>query len=300
MAFAEYRMFALRFHSVVVTCLMLVQAPAEAVHAKFLEAPLTVEQAVTWLKQHASPAQTLPSESYLRRNAEFALRARQEVPVAKIVPQDLFLRQVLPYRQLDEPVDEWRPSFFSVLAPIAARASTLREAVELIVPRVWTDLRASPEVMEQPSSTPVVFKSNCTPEIMAPISETLRKGHASCTGCSILVADGLRSVGVPARVVGTPQWNRPTGGNHNWVEVWTGEGDDGWQFFDAAPSPSVQLNSAWFVPDPVDLARKESMHGIYAPVWDASTADGLYALTWRDPFVQLPAQDRTYFYYRVR
>lgn len=280
--------------------LTLLQAGARGVvvaqAGEAAQARLSVDLAVDWLKQHASHRQTLPSEGFLQRNAQFALRARSEIPVAKTVPQDLFLKWVLPYRHLDEPVDEWRPSFFHVLAPYAARASTLREAVEAVVPRVWDRLRASPEVIQTPSSTPVVFKSNCTPGIMAPISETLLQGHASCTGCSILVADGLRSVGVPARIVGTPIWNVPSGGNHNWVEVWTGAGTDGWQFFDAVPAEKVELDKTWFVPSQTGLAEKGTIHGIYAPVWDESSAPAQYALTWREPPVMVGAEDRTDYY----
>lgn len=257
------------------------------------EALLTVEGAVSWLRDTAPPQEAHRSDEFLRRNSEFALKARAEVPVAQLVPEELFLNEVLPYRLLDEPVDDWRPSFFTVLAPLAKQARSLREAVEIIVPRVFTDLRKSSEVMKEPIDDPVIFRGNCTPEIMAPISETLRKGYASCTGCSILVADALRAVGIPARVVGTPAWNLPTGGNHNWVEVWTG---DGWHFFDAAPIAKVDLDKAWFVPGNTKKAVKGTLHGIYAPLWDKSKADGEYTITWRDSSPQMPAEDRTEFY----
>ena len=71
--------------------------------------------------------------------------------------QELFLREVLPYRVADEPVDAWRESFFAVLAPHAKKATSLRAAVEDqcspepasyaqdVVPRIFTELRASPE-----------------------------------------------------------------------------------------------------------------------------------------------------------
>eukprot|EP00913_Durusdinium_trenchii_P033168 g31051.t1 len=44
--------------------------------------------------------------------------------------QELFLKEVLPYRVVDEPVDHWREGFFQVLAPHAMRATSLRGAVE--------------------------------------------------------------------------------------------------------------------------------------------------------------------------
>merc|ERR1740121_77083 len=251
-----------------------------------------------WLTQTADSKQhPLPSSSYLQKNAEFALKARSEVPVASKVPQDLFQRFVVPYRQLDEPIDDWRSSFFEVLSPFAKDKSitTVRQAVEAVVPRIWTELRKSSAVLSSPNSTAMSFKENCTPQIMAPISETLAAGHASCSGCSILAANGLRAVGIPARVVGTPDWS--TGGNHNWVEVWTGEGEDphGWQFFDAVPGEAVTLDHAWFVPANTKEAVSPE-HGIFASVWDAASADVQYPYTWRDPVTHWPAKDRTAYY----
>merc|ERR1712110_657166 len=101
---------------------------------------------------------------------------------------------------------------------------TLREMAEIVIPLAFTALGRK-----------LVFKANQTPMVMAPVTETLRLGYASCTGMSILVANALRSVGIPARIVGTALWNRPEGGNHNWVEFWTGEQDGGWHYMDAAP-----------------------------------------------------------------
>mmetsp|Transcript_93891 Transcript_93891/g.169584 ORF Transcript_93891/g.169584 Transcript_93891/m.169584 type:complete len:353 (+) Transcript_93891:22-1080(+) len=255
---------------------------------------MTTAEAETWLSENADPRQPKQSEEYLRNNAAYALKARAEVPVAAAVPLELFLHGVLPYRNVDEPVDEWRPGFFQVLAPIAAEAKTLREAVEAVVPRIFTELRASRKVTNEPNATPVVFKANCTPAIMAPISETLHQGYASCTGMSILVVNGLRSVGIPARVVGTPLWNVESGGNHNWVEVWTGEGDDGWQFFDAAPTEKLTLNEAWFVPGNTMHAVKGTKNGIYSSEWTPSDVE--YPLTWRDPAINWRAKDRTDYY----
>lgn len=292
-------MLLLRF--VVLIPAVIAHKESQSIHDRSIapdEVPastLTWQTANDWL-QKAHPSEQPPSDDYLKQNAETALQAYKTIPVAASVPQDLFLNFVLPYRHLDEPIDNWRPSFFKVLAPFVANAKTLREATELIVPRAWDSLRSSSEVMQVPNATPVVFKSNCTPAIMAPLSETLTQGHASCTGCSILAANALRAVGIPARVVGTPEWNIPTGGNHNWVEVWTGEGKDGWQFFDAAPGATVELNKGWFYPGQTKLAKKGTIWGIYTPLWNAELADGTFNATWRTPALLLPAEDRTEFY----
>ncbi|CAK9027599.1 unnamed protein product [Durusdinium trenchii] len=251
---------------------------------------LTVDGVMNWLVQNADALQPSMPDHYLRSNAFYALKARGEIPVAQEVPEELFLKEVLPYRVVDEPVDHWREGFFQVLAPHAMRATSLRGAVEDLVPRIFQELRASPKVMRKPNQTAVVFKSNLTPEMMAPISETLTSGYASCTGSSILIVDGLRSVGIPARLVGTPQWNIPTGGNHNWVEVWTG---DGWHFFDAVPD--VRLDEAWFAPSNTKFANnKDSTHAILSAEW--TKGDATYPLTWRKPAVLWRAEGRTAFY----
>jgi hypothetical protein len=242
---------------------------------------LDAPRATAWLTYTSHVP--LASKAYVDKNSALAVSAFEALPGAETVSKDLFLQYVLPYANFDEDLDDWREPFSQTLRPLVKSAHTLKEAAEIVVPKVFTDLGAQ-----------VQFKSNCTPAILAPVSETLKEGHASCTGLSILVVDALRSVGIPSRVVGTAEWNRPDGGNHNWVEVFTGET---WEFFDAAPMTEVQWNTAWFI----DLAKQAvpGIHGIYTPVWDASSADSTYTITWRDPDVSLPAIDRTAFYVKL-
>jgi len=251
---------------------------------KFVDTGLDTSSAEDWLRQHSfrPPA----PEGYEQRNAEFAMRARQESQVAASVSEELFLHEVLPYQHFDEPLDEWRPVFFEKLMsqPSVQGAATLKELAETVIPLAFTGL-----------GNTVEFKSNFTPQAMAPISETLHFGYASCTGLSILVANALRSVGVPARIAGVAEWNRPGGGNHNWVEVWTG---DGWHFIDAAPMTEVSWDNTWFN-GLVQTEVSDPMHGVFSPVWDASDADANYTVTWRTPPVLLPAIERTAFYKEI-
>ena len=65
--------------------------------------------------------------------------------------------------------------------------------------------------------------------------ESMETGLASCTGLSILLIDACRSVGVPARFVGTPLWADGSG-NHSWVEIW----DGGWHFVGAAEPAGLE------------------------------------------------------------
>lgn len=51
----------------------------------------------------------------------------------------------------------------------------------------------------------IVFKGGQTPLIYDPMSVMIF-GYASCTEVSIIYIDALRSVGIPARLAGTPAW----------------------------------------------------------------------------------------------
>ena len=51
----------------------------------------------------------------------------------------------------------------------------------------------------------IVFKGGQTPLIYDPMSVMIF-GYASCTGVSIVYIDALRSIGIPARLAGTPAW----------------------------------------------------------------------------------------------
>merc|ERR1712072_1226485 len=86
----------------------------------------------------------------------------------------------------------------------------------------------------------IKFKGEQTPLIYDPMS-VIDYGYASCTGLSILLVDALRSVGVPARIAGTPAWHgNVSDGNHNWVEVWLGPGQglhgEAWSFIESKPA----------------------------------------------------------------
>lgn len=255
-------------------------------HKNGIDFGYTAESAQEWLAQHSS--RPLPSTEYQRRNAEFAMLARQHLPLtAGNVSEDIWLQWVLPYQHFDEPLDEWRPFFFKQLyeIPGVQASRDLKTLAEQVIPLSFFGL-----------GTEVEFKANFTPQAMAPISETLAFGHASCTGLSILVANALRSVGVPARIVGVPEWNQPEGGNHNWVEVWTGEE---WHFIDAVPTHQVTWDQAWFADGLVQKSIPNGMHGVSTPVWNAADGDTDYTVTWRDPHVSLRAIDRTEFYKNI-
>ena len=89
--------------------------------------------------------------------------------------------------------------------------------------------------------------------------ESIQSGIATCTGLSILLVDACRSVGIPARVAGTPMWSNLRG-NHTWVEIWDGE----WHFAGAAEPDAAGLDHGWFVHDATTAKRDVPEHAIYA------------------------------------
>lgn len=128
------------------------------------------------------------SEQYLKDNVDLALRARSQSVWAAAVPWDMFLNEVLPHRNLDEPVDNWRPLFYQLFKPLVVNASSLTEAAQILNRDIW-------------KIWGIHFKADQAPEILSP-SQTIKAGYASCSGLSIFLVNACRAVGIPARVAG--------------------------------------------------------------------------------------------------
>lgn len=241
------------------------------------EDTVTEADAVQYMKQWR-PKEDGMSEDFFKVNAQLALKAR-ELPYARRVSQKMFLSYVLPYAHFDEPRDDWRPRMYETLLPFVKDKQTLQEAAEAIFP-AWSNSFGKQ----------LRFKGNMTPQCMAPLTQTLAFGYASCTGMAIFLADCMRAVGIPARIVGVKEWNRPEKGNHNWVEIWMG---DHWNFVDAIPTGDlVTWNQTWFV----EQAKKQSSipaeYAILSPLWGPE-ARAVYNMSWRVPSAFVPAIDVT-------
>jgi hypothetical protein len=231
------------------------------------DAAVTDEQmrdAVSWLQRYKP--EDGADAAFVRQHAEEALKISDRHPWAKDVPSALWHDFVLPYTHFDERPELWRGYFNSKLGPLVSKSHSLREAATAVSDGIWT-------AFGEPA---IHFKSNSTPEVLSPMHDLLVKRYASCTGMSIFLADGLRSVGVPARVVGTTVWNRESGGNHNWVEAWF---DGKWNFIDS--NPGQTWNEAWFQDD-AKKAIAHGIHGIYTPIWNTTQANGDYVIGWRE------------------
>jgi hypothetical protein len=166
------------------------------------------------------------SSEFLLKNVSLAYEAREKHPWAKGVPKEIFLDAVLPYANVNEKRDDWRGDFVARFAPAVKDCKTATEAAQLLNREVFKALGVKYHATKR-------IKPDQSPY------ESKEIGYSSCTGLSIILADACRAVGIPARVVGTPQWADDSG-NHTWVEFWDGQ----WWYLGAAePGP---VNETWF------------------------------------------------------
>jgi hypothetical protein len=209
---------------------------------------------------------------YLLDNCRLAYRARAEMPWGKAVPEDLFLNDVLPYANVDERRDDWRREFYDLCRPIVANCKTASEAVQKLNVEVFRKLNVKYSTKRRaPNQGP---------------KESIATGTASCTGMAIVLCDACRSVGIPARVVGTPLWANKRG-NHTWVEVW----DNGWHFTGACEPDPNGLNRGWFVGDAARAVKDLPEHAIYAASFKRTGQ--YFPLVWARSNRSVPAENVT-------
>ena len=185
---------------------------------------------------------------FLVENTHHAYEAWQNSPWKDQVSQEVFLDAVLPYASINERRDRWRKDFRERFSPLVSEATSPSEAAAMLNQKIF----------------PMVGVKYSTKRPKADQSpyESIDAGMASCTGLSVLLVDACRSVGVPARFVGTPLWSDGSG-NHSWVEVW----DDGWHFTGAAEPTGMELDRGWFAGRASGANRENPRNAIYATTW---------------------------------
>jgi poly(3-hydroxybutyrate) depolymerase len=214
-------------------------------------APADQREGLAFLIEHMprQDLRTLAPEMVLE-NVALAYEVRARVPWGEALPREVFLEGVLPYANVSEARDRWRPGFVEQFLPLVAECKTPAEAALVLNRKVFPaiGLRYS-TTRRAPDQGPF---------------ESIELGVASCTGLSIVLADACRAVGVPARLAGIASWPNKQG-NHTWVEVW----DSGaWHFLGAAEPDGRGLDHAWFSADAALAQEGSREHG----VWAVSTA----------------------------
>ena len=210
-------------------------------------------------------------KDYLLKDVAYAFKARAATPWAGKIPLQLFYNDVLPYSSVNERRDDWRQDFYDRFIALAQSSPTAAEAAQRLNVAVFDAFNVRYHARKRP-------KPDQSPY------ESADAGYASCTGLSILLIDACRAVGIPARMVGTPEWTTQPG-NHTWVEVWDRE----WQFVGAC-EPS-KLNQGWFIDQASKADETKLEHKIYA----VSFRGGPYhfPLVWRTDVHDYPAEDVT-------
>ncbi len=209
-------------------------------------APINQREGIQFLVEHMPlrDLQTLPAD-YLQENLTMAYKAFEEAPWSSGIPKDIFLNDVLPYASTTESRDNWRKRLYEICRPLVKNAKTSSEACRILNEQIFTLLN-------------VKYSTKRRVADQGPL-ETIETGIATCTGLSILLVDACRSVGVPARIAGTPLWSNNSG-NHTWIEVWDGD----WLFTGAAEQSPEGFNRGWFVGNASTAIKDDRRRAIYA------------------------------------
>jgi len=205
-------------------------------------------------------------------NVTLAYDALDAAPWKVRLPDDIFLNDVLPYACLDEKREDWRADLRAKSAPLIEGCQTPGEAAMKLNEKLFplVNVKYSTE-RAKPNQAP---------------AETMASGIASCSGLSILLADACRSVGIPARVAGTPMWTNMRG-NHTWVEIW----DNGWHYVGAAEPDAAGLDHGWFADDAGKALRDVPEHAIYASSFKKSAQ--YFPMVWAPESRIVPAVNVT-------
>jgi len=206
--------------------------------------------------------------SFLADNCKYAYKAWESAPWGK-VNDSLFFEYVLPYSSLNERRDNWRKDFYERFSPIVKNANSAYEAAAILNNNIF-------------KMVGVIYSTKRPKADQSPY-ESIEAGLASCTGLSFMLIDACRSVGIPARFVGTPMWYNNSG-NHSWVEIW----DDGWHFTGAYEPTGNKLNDGWFTSLAARAVEGHPEYGIYAATWNKT--DTFFPMDWK------PGVDKYYAY----
>ena len=218
---------------------------------------------------------TLTSE-FISDQLNLAYVARDEFSWCRALPDSIFYNEVLPYCSLDEDRDNWRPQFYETFKPLVKDCLNMYQAIDSVNMNIQKILGVDYNVKRS--------KVNNSP------LQAIREKMATCTGLSFLLVNAFRSVGIPARIAGTPMWTNMRG-NHSWVEVWiNGE----WYFTEYYPEA---LNSSWFVADAGKADLQNPKHWIYAASYKPSHTH--YPLVWDSTFTAIHAENVTERYIRL-
>jgi len=163
------------------------------------------------------------SGEFFLENIDYTLKAKEEMPWGKLIPEREFRHFVLPIRVNNENLDSSRKVFYEELKDRVKNLS-LHDAVLEV--NHWCHEKVVYTPSDARTSSPLA---------------SVKTAYGRCGEESTFTVAALRSVGIPARQVYTPRWAH-TDDNHAWVEAWV----DGKWYFLGACEPEPVLNLGWF------------------------------------------------------
>ena len=163
------------------------------------------------------------SGEFFLENIDYTLKAKEEMPWGKLIPEREFRHFVLPIRVNNENLDSSRKVFYEELMDRVKNLS-LHDAVLEV--NHWCHEKVVYTPSDARTSSPLA---------------SVKTAYGRCGEESTFTVAALRSVGIPARQVYTPRWAH-TDDNHAWGEAWV----DGQWYFLGACEPEPVLNLGWF------------------------------------------------------
>ena len=232
-----------------------------------------------------------------------ALYTRNHIAYAAPIPYSIWQEYVLSYANVNEARTHYRPLLWQALSPLLD-ATSVSQTVANVNQHMYTRLAPA-------HTDTIVFRASQTPLIFDTMT-VLQYGYASCTGLAILLVNALRTLGIPARLVGTPAWNQNVSrGNHNWVEVFdTGfhltEEDVSWypwKFLEPSPNQTV-IDSLERDPCERWFCNQQNFGNtrVYAAKLEFDTSINpttYFPLAWEPTNTMVPGEDVTEYYRTV-
>lgn len=228
---------------------------------------------IAWMPER--DLQSLSSD-YILDQINGAFQVRKEFVWCKNLPDSIFLNEVLPYYSLDENRDNWREDFYNRFSPYVKDCKNIYQAIDSVNFNIMKELG-------------VEYNTKRSAVNISPF-QAIEEQMATCTGLSFLLVNAFRSVGIPARIAGTPLWTNMRG-NHSWVEVWI---DGEWYFTEYYPDA---LNKSWFLADAGKADPEKPVHWIYAASY--KPAETHYPLVWDRDSREIHAVNVTDRYIRL-
>lgn len=186
--------------------------------------PTDEEEALKFIYAYIPTPDALDTDSaFFLENIRYTLKAREEMPWGKDVPDREWRHFVLPVRVNNENLDDSRKVFYGELKD-RVKGLSMKDAILEV--NHWCHEKVSYQPSDARTSSPLATVCNAL---------------GRCGEESTFTVAALRSVGIPARQVYTPRWAH-TDDNHAWVEAWA----DGEWYFIGACEPEAVLNLAWF------------------------------------------------------